>query len=415
MIVSNSKSILFSEQYYFPEGWSGADIPRDITRCIVDDFCRLSVFCGNKQYCNTVEISAEDDPRKYGIRIIHLYTLGLGSSFFLRALDGFLFSSQVFIQILFYKSFDLVVVQTNPPVALLFVALACFLRRKPYLIISMDVYPDAFFADQEHAPLLLLKPVLDSLFNLAYRKARYVVSLGATMSKRLGLKGVSMEKLVYIPNWATGDTGVVRGAANYLAKEWQVLSSFNIVYSGNLGKPHELETVIRAVALLDVQKVAVRLVCIVSGSRVESCKRFSDELGVSDRILFKDLVPKSMLPFTMGLASLAVVSVLPGFEGVVVPSKFSGYLARGIPVLYVGPKSEISEILDDSGAGASFMNGDIVGVRYFIESLVANPAMHQSMSQSARNYYTQFFDSSIGLKRYKDLVVDSLRVRKTSP
>ena len=61
----------------------------------------------------------------------------------------------------------------------------------------------------------------------------------------------------------------------------------------------------------------------------------------------------------MALTKLAVVTIKPSFSGLVVPSKFLGYIARGIPVLYIGPDSDISYHIKRGDCGFSFKNYQI--------------------------------------------------------
>ena len=61
----------------------------------------------------------------------------------------------------------------------------------------------------------------------------------------------------------------------------------------------------------------------------------------------------------MGLANLAYVSIRSSYGGLVAPSKFPSYLARGLPVIYVGPNSDISEILNNENCGFSFLNDQV--------------------------------------------------------
>ena len=87
------------------------------------------------------------------------------------------------------------------------------------------------------------------------------------------------------------------------------------------------------------------MVFVASGRRLGEAKQFARKYLKKNQVIFKPLVDIDLLPFTMGLADLAYVSLRSNFQGNVVPSKFSGYLARGIPMIYVGPDSEIKKIL----------------------------------------------------------------------
>src|ERR1700685_2235386 len=70
--MTSRPPIIFIEQYYFPDGWGGAQIPRDITIDLANSGYPVSVICGRDQY---VPVDPEggasrgDDPRRSGIRI----------------------------------------------------------------------------------------------------------------------------------------------------------------------------------------------------------------------------------------------------------------------------------------------------------------------------------------------------------
>ena len=80
---------------------------------------------------------------------------------------------------------------------------------------------------------------------------------------------------------------------------------------------------------------------------------YSNKFLFKNSVIFKDLVEPALLPYSMGLANLACVSIRSSYGGLVAPSKFPGYLARGLPVIYVGPNSDISEILNNKKIAAS--------------------------------------------------------------
>ena len=66
---------------------------------------------------------------------------------------------------------------------------------------------------------------------------------------------------------------------------------------------------------------------------------------------FSDLLPARRLPESFGIADVAVVTLRVPFAGLVVPSKLQGYMARGIPTLYIGPDSDIERFIERSAGG----------------------------------------------------------------
>jgi glycosyltransferase involved in cell wall biosynthesis len=394
--------ILFVEQFYYPEGWGGAQLPRDITIHLARAGWQVEVICGSDTYAPVDDENVED-PTLAGVRIRRIPRL-FGGDIHRRKLLRQLWFYLAALPLLLFGRRPLYVTQTNPPMIVPLAALAAFIRRRPLVIIAQDLYPEILFAHGMVSPNSTGAKVLRGIFQWAYRRAASIVSLGPTMSKRLVEKGVRRERIVEICNWATGAEAIVRGPENPLRAEWGLTGKFVVLYSGNLGIAHDIETPLRAVARARQEVSNLKLVFIGKGSRLAEAQRLASELGIEDSVLFRHFVPLSSLPYSLGLADLALVTLQRGFEGLVVPSKLLGYLARGVATIYVGPPSDISFYLQDSGAGASVENGDAEELaRTFVE-LSRAPARIQSMGTLGERYYFEKLSRSIALEQYSNLV-----------
>src|ERR1700682_2179206 len=108
--------IIFIEQYYFPEGWGGAQIPRDITVDLAKCGYPVSVICGRDQYVPIKPESnvSSEDPRKNGVMIRYVPRLPT----FMRRPKGlpsqcwFSFIAVAFV--LIHGRRSILMVQTNP-------------------------------------------------------------------------------------------------------------------------------------------------------------------------------------------------------------------------------------------------------------------------------------------------------------
>jgi glycosyltransferase involved in cell wall biosynthesis len=121
--------------------------------------------------------------------------------------------------------------------------------------------------------------------------------------------------------------------------------------------------------------------------------------------MFKSFVPFALLPQTFGIAQLGVVTLLPGFDGLVVPSKLLGNMARAIPTLYVGPAgSDVDVYIRESGGGVSFVNGDVEGFAGGVAELCRHPERLREMGLAAQRYYVRFLARDIGIARYQSLL-----------
>lgn len=124
------------------------------------------------------------------------------------------------------------------------------------------------------------------------------------------------------------------------------------VYLGNLGRAHDLPL------LLDFLRATVAQIAVEIGfvgtteASLLPIRDFANEIGLCvetyPHIEFEKL-PQRLPPlkFDFGLVTLS-----ERFGGLLSPSKFSGYLASDIPVIYLGPAgSNGAEVCDRFGAG----------------------------------------------------------------
>jgi glycosyltransferase involved in cell wall biosynthesis len=302
------------------------------------------------------------------------------------------------------RSPALFIAQTNPPLVVVLVALISMLHRTPLMIVAMDLYPEVIFAHGLAREDSRLGRLLEALFRFAYRRAAIVVALGPTMRERLEDKGVAASRIVEISNWATGDLSVVRGADNRLRQEWGLEGACVLLYSGNLGVAHEVESVVRAFAEALPRCPRLRLVFVAKGQGVAIARELVERLGVQSSVQFHDLVPTDRLPESLGLADVALVTLRPGFEGLVVPSKLLGCMARGLPTVYVGPPSDAAALLERSGGGVSFGIGAVSELaQFFVESGLDGSAL-RSMGQDARAYYERELSREVALAHYREAV-----------
>jgi colanic acid biosynthesis glycosyl transferase WcaI len=401
-VVSNlRRRVIFTEQFFFPEGWGGAQIPRDITTYLTRKGFTVEVVCGADQYA-PAEGLAGDDPTAAGVNIRRIPRLFGGDVHRHKLLRQLWFCLAALpLLLLFSVRPGLFVTQTNPPFIVPLMALVAAVRRRPFVIIAQDLYPEVLVAHGVVARNSVAARVLRLVFGWAYRRAARVVSLGPVMSHRLVEKGVAAERITAICNWATGDEGIVRGSGNRLRAKWGLEDCFVILYSGNLGLAHDVETPILALRDVLSELPSLRLVFVGKGSRLAEAQRVAREAGVSQAVQFRALVPLDMLPHSIGVADLALVTLREGFEGLVVPSKLLGYMARGVPTLYVGPPSDAQQLIEESQGGLSVCNGDVTGLANVLRRLAMDPDALSQMSAAAERFYHERLARQMGLEHYR--------------
>jgi colanic acid biosynthesis glycosyl transferase WcaI len=395
--------ILFVEQFYYPDGWGGAELPLDVTVHLARSGFDIEVICGSDQYAPLTG-DAPADPRRVGVCIRRIPALLGGSIHRVKLLRQLWFYLALAPLLLLCRRPDVFVTQTNPPLAVIMVVAAARLRRRPAIVIAMDIYPEVLNAHGAVGAAGLAGTILRRAFGWGYRHAQRVVALGPVMRERLEAKGVNAGRIVEIPNWSTGAPGRITGAHNRLRAEWGLDDKFVLLYSGNLGLAHEFETLLQGVKVALPAVPALQLVFIGRGSRLGEVQRRVGELHIEGSVRFSDLLPAARLPESFGIAQLAIVTLLPAFAGLVVPSKLQGYMARGMPVLYIGPDSDIERFIKRSGAGVCVRCGDVQGVADALVALAHDHARLAQLGQLAQQSYVQEFAAARGLASYAALI-----------
>lgn len=397
------------EQYFYPDGWGGAEIPRDIAIALSQAGMNIEVLCGSEQYAPMPPGTSAQDPTAYGVRIARVPRLIPGPVRRLRILRVLWFCACAVPVLLFRRQIDLIVTQTNPPLIVPTVALVAAVRRSPFVIIAQDVYPEVLFASGAATPDTLVGRALTRLFSWAYRRARHVVVLGPFMNRRIRAKGVRPERIVTISNWATGEIRREHGPDNPLRSKWRLQNRFVVLYSGNIGVGHEFKTFLEGVRIAAADRPELTVVFVGGGSRLAEVRALAKSLGIADRVIFEDFVAAEMLPLSMGIADLALVTLRDGFEGVIVPSKLLGYMARGIPTLYVGPDSDIAEMIQNAGCGACCGTEQSHKVAEVLSVAMSFPEQLQRWSDGGRSYYARHLSRELAVRQYLELTRDALK------
>jgi hypothetical protein len=126
---SSSSRVLFIEQYYYPEGWGGAEIPRDVTVHLARSGFVVSVVCGGDQYA-PVEGGESLDPATAGVDVRRSRRLFHGDIHRWKLLRQLWFYCFLVRKLLFTRAPDIYVAQTNPPLGVVIAAFAARVRRR---------------------------------------------------------------------------------------------------------------------------------------------------------------------------------------------------------------------------------------------------------------------------------------------
>ncbi len=298
---------------------------------------------------------------------------------------------------------DIVVAKTDPPLISVVAAIAAGLRGARLVNWLQDVFPET--AARSGMRLLAgpLGAVARAQRNWSLRRAVVNVVPGERMAAELG-RLVPGAPLRVVPNWADGKAlrpAVVEAtaAADALRREWGMAGKFIVGYSGNLGRAHDCETLLAAARLL----LAEREVAFSVGGGGYHFPRLR-AAGLPN-VLLRGYVPEERLGESLAACDVQLVTLLPAFEGLVVPSKFYSIAAAGRAAIFVGdPDGEIARSIAAHGCGVSVKAGDAAGLAAAIRDLCASPDKLRAMGERARAAFEREWDLPVALARWREVI-----------
>ena len=411
------KKILIISEPFYPQIAAIGQLLTDLSEDLIKAGYQVRVVTGNPKYtCDKNNKIPRREIYK-GIEIIRLYnTVFKKYRMTGRVLNYLTFHFFVFFQALFHVKPDLVFVLSTPPFISLSGLILKVFKGSKVIYNVQDLFPDLAVELGELKNKLFIK-FLKKLSKLIIRKVDKVIVVGEYMEKKTGeelLKETSKNNhIITIHNWADGDKiKVLRGDIedNFLRKKWGLEGKFVVLYSGNIGYLHEFDTIISAADFLAKEELKeIIFVFIGEGIKKNYIKEKIRQKRLSNVLLFP-YQSYEILNYSLGIASVSLVTLEKGFEGMVVPSKIYGILASGKPVVaVVGGKSEIVEIIEKGQCGKIVKIGDYQALVKCIKSYYENPTKCSEDGLNGRRYFEKNYDRKIATRKYIEVIKEILK------
>jgi colanic acid biosynthesis glycosyl transferase WcaI len=296
---------------------------------------------------------------------------------------------------------DVVVSLTDPPILGLAALRAARRAGARFVFLCEDIFPEvaALLEDFQSGAV---NRTLDRINRYLLREADAVVALGERMKRRLvEEKGAAPSRVHVIHNWADCDAIMPGPKDNAFSRAHNLAHRFVLMHSGNVGLSQNLDLLVEAAARL---QSCERLVIAVvgDGARRQTLQEQALGRGLTN-IRFFPYQPKELLHESFASADAFLVSLKPGLEGYIVPSKLYGILASGRPfVAAVDPSCEAAMIAREHQCGTVAPPGDVDALVAAITALHDNPAATHAMGANARCASLRY-DRRLAVQAYHDL------------
>jgi glycosyltransferase involved in cell wall biosynthesis len=330
-----------------------------------------------------------------------------------KAVNGLLFFIRSILHILKnVGSGDILLLTSAPPFLPIigYIAKLCF--GVPYICLLYDLYPDVAVELQVVSSKNWVVKAWDWLNKKVWQKADGLIVLSSTMKDRVTAKCPEVsDRISIIHNWANPNWIVpIAKQNNWFALKYNLVENFTVLYSGNMGRCHEMDTILEAARQLENE--SIQFVFIGGGAKRQTCIEQVKKLGLSN-CQFLPYQDKQDLPYSLTACDLSLVSISPGMEGIVAPSKLYGILAAGRPVAAIcESNSYLRSLLSRANCGAAFSNGDADGLAMFIRRLANDHYLSEQMGIAGRRYLQSNFTPEIIAKQYSEVLSNAVEPQK---
>jgi len=317
-----------------------------------------------------------------------------------RAFSGFLLAARRTLRAQ-VSSGDQVVLLTDPP--LLGPAVSGSAERRGARCVHwvQDIYPEIAMELLGTRSLGLLRGVRDR----AWMRAAGCVAVSESMAQTILSRGVGRSNLWTIPNWAPRELEVLPDPAAVVG--WRRSHGFDdgflVGYSGNLGRAHDLNPILRAAGHLPPGR-GLTFAFIGDGPQREALERSVAEARLGC-IRFLPPQPRRDLAVALSAIDVHLVSQRPSCQALVFPSKLYGIAATGRPVVSIGaPDSELARVVTQHGFGVHHAPEDTAGLANTLLHLQRNPELLRVQGLAARAFYQRFGRFEHALMAWADLL-----------
>jgi colanic acid biosynthesis glycosyl transferase WcaI len=366
--------VLLINQVFFPDVAATAQHGHDLARDLVRHGHEVSAISSRSLYGQ----KGAALPSRETVDGIEIHRVG--RSFFGKAgiigrfADFGLFYVAAIVKALLLPRHDVVVCFTTPPFIAAVGRILKAVKGTKFVYWVMDLYPDVAVAAGVLSKRGFSTRILERVNRWCLRGADAVVVLGRCMRDRVIAKGVPESTVQLIGVW--GDREELESSSreeNGYRKEWGIADRLLVMYSGNFGIGHEIDTFLEAAkSLRDDDRI--RFAFVGGGKRKDRVEAFVRDAELSDTCTIAEYQPRERLGELLGAADLHLASMLPGWSGVMVPSKLFGILAAARPVVFIGPEdSEVAQVIKELDCGSVVAPGDADALCRMILAAVENP------------------------------------------
>jgi glycosyltransferase involved in cell wall biosynthesis len=388
------KTFTFISQYFYPSHTSTAQLLTD-----------LSLNLSTSGHTILVLTSTPSNSALPPVNITRTYSrFHQGHSISSKALASLAFLLSGLGYVLRLPKSTSLLIASNPPYAGLLGLAFKYLKGGQYTFLFQDIFPESAALSGVLKSNGLLYHFFQRLMSFICHQAKCTIVLTPAMQTYLEEKQPHLQgKLQVIENWAVEAIHPQPKAENPFAQQHGLDKIFTVLYSGNIGRLHDIETIAEAIYLLRDQPI--QFVFIGDGPKRSILTNYQEKYQLTNLVLLP-FQPRQQLPHTLTACDLSLVSLIPGAEQIVAPCKLYGMLAAGRAILSLStPGSYLDQLLNQHHCGINLAPGDPDRLAQTIKTLSTQTEYVATLGHNAHQLYQQYYHIDRAAKQYEALLL----------
>lgn len=306
-----------------------------------------------------------------------------------------------------FRQADQLLIVTNPPtLPPLLGMIARFKNMNTHLLVH-DVYPEVLAATGIIHPHSIAYRLLSRVFSATFRAYDSIIVLGRDMAELIQQKiGNVNQPITIIPNWGDPDeiTPIPRDANPFLLIN-NIQARCIIQFSGNIGRTHDIETILAAAHnLRNRHDIAFLFVGYGGKASTVSNAIASGELP---NVRFLPRQPREMLGPMLASATATIISFVDEMKGLSVPSRMYNVMAAGTPIIAIADSnSELALTVREEQSGWILAPGDVDALTELVITLAEEQGKDDAANRgiNGRNAVLAHYTFSSVLARFRRLL-----------
>jgi glycosyltransferase involved in cell wall biosynthesis len=215
-------------------------------------------------------------------------------------------------------------------------------------------------------------------------------------------RGAAPERVTAIHNWVDTDALQPGAKANHIRVSLGLQDRYVVSFAGIMGYSQDLETVIRAAALLAAHP-QIALLLVGDGVEKPGLEKMAQDLNLTN-VTFLPMQPKEEYLNVLHASDLCLVTLRKEVKTPVVPSKILSIMAAGRPVLASLPlDGDAPRLISEAQAGMCLPPGEPALLAEAILKFSQDEVRGDQMGANGRHYAVQHLSLQSCVGRLEDL------------